>query len=116
MKNLPHTKTLPAHYLDPRTQQLCNDAAASIAFHTQQNTAKTQAETEKELELFYKQLEALEKPVAKHLRADEKKTLRDFYKERISRNLQRLDLFINGMADTARALNCEVLEPKTEAQ
>ena len=109
MKNVPHTKTLPAHYLDNRTQQLCNDAAASIANHTRQSKLTwDQPQVEKELNLFYKQLEALDSPTAAHLRIDEKNTLRNYYKRKIRQNLTRLDVFVNGLADTARAINCNV--------
>lgn len=107
-------KTLPRHYLDHRTQQLCNDANAAIHYHTQQSrAARDQAQTEKELNLFYKQLEALDSPTAAHLRIDEKKTLRNYYKGKIRQNLNRLDVFINGTIDTARAINSNVVEPQT---
>jgi hypothetical protein len=102
-------KTLPAHYLDYRTQQLIDDANADIQHHTQQMRAvKDQAQTEKELRLFYDQLEALDKPVAAHLRPDEKETLSNYYKTKIRQNLNRLDVFVNGLADTARALKKNV--------
>jgi len=116
MKNLPHTQTtkqLPAHYLDNRTQQMCNDAIADIQHHMRQSALTwDQTQVEKELNLFYKQLEALDKPAAAHLRIDEKKTLCEYYKNKIRQNLQRLSVFMHGPALTARAINYNVVEPK----
>ncbi|MAB38929.1 MAG: hypothetical protein CL528_00465 [Aequorivita sp.] len=115
MKNLPHTPTkqLPAHYLDNRTQQMCNDAIADIQHHMRQSALTwDQTQVEKELNLFYKQLEALDKPAAAHLRIDEKKTLRKYYQNMIRQNTARLDVFINGLVLTARAINCNVVEPQ----
>jgi uncharacterized FlaG/YvyC family protein len=113
MENLPHPKTLPAHYLDTKTRQMCNDANASIQHHMRQSALTwDQGQVEKELNLFYKQLEALDSPAAKHLRIDEKKTLREYYKKMIRQNTARLDVFINGLSLTARAINCNVVEPQ----
>lgn len=109
MKNLPQFRPMPAHYLDNRTQQMCNDANAAIKHHTQQSSlAWDQHTVENELNLFYKQLEALDSPQAQHLRIDEKKTLRNYYKGKIKQNLERLSVFLNGFANTARAINCNV--------
>jgi hypothetical protein len=112
MNNLPQTP--PAPKFDTKTQHMINDAIAGIKFHSHNNCKTTwdQAQVEKELNLFYKQLEALDSPSAEHLRIDEKKTLRDYYKKKIRQNLQRLAVFMQGSADIARAINCNVVEPQ----
>lgn len=113
MKNLPHSKTLPAHYLDKRTQEMVNDAIAGIKFHSHNNCkpALDQAQVEKELALFYNQMEALDKPIADNLKPFEKETLRNYYKAQIRRRKAQLSVFVTGLALTDRAININVIEP-----
>tara|TARA_R110002012_G_scaffold250357_6_gene428164 strand:- start:7136 stop:7483 length:348 start_codon:yes stop_codon:yes gene_type:complete len=112
MKNLPQTQE-PAEKLDTKTQQMINDAVADVKYHTRYRHAQwDQEKVETELNIFYKQLEALDEPKAAHLRIDEKKQLRAYFKNKIRQNLQRLSIFLQGPALTARAINCNVVEPQ----
>lgn len=101
---------VPQPPTDTKTKEMLRDANANILFHTRNKSAATwdQAQTEKELDLFYRQLEALDSPTAEHLRIDEKKALREYYKNKIRQGAQRLDIFIHGVALTERARNCNV--------
>ncbi len=115
MKTLPQPKKLPAHYMDQRTQQMRNDAVVSINYHTQKNSRPKlpQKQVEKELNLFYKQNEALDSEAALHLTTAEKQTLKQYFKTQINKRTAQLDVFINGAALTARAINKTVVEPET---
>ncbi|MDP2687546.1 MAG: hypothetical protein Q8O62_10005 [Aequorivita sp.] len=119
MKNLPQ---LPAHYLDNRpqpdpqtdtkTKEMLRGAIADIDFHNRYNAEKQwgKKQVKKELNLYYKQQEALDGPKAETLTVDEKKRLRSYYKEQIRRRLIRLDILINGKQTTANAINCNVVD------
>jgi len=113
MKNLPHTQE-PAEKLDTKTQLMVNDAVAGIKFHSHNNCKATldQAQVENELNLYFNQLEALDKPVADNLKPFEKETLRNYYKSQIRRRKAQLSVFVTGLALTAHAINCNVVEPQ----
>lgn len=104
MKNLPHPN---------KTQQIANDAIASINYYKEfAHTTWSQPQVEKELNLFYKQQEALDQPVAEHLRPDEKNILRQYYKDQIRQRLNHLSVFLQVSADTAKAIKMEVVNPE----
>lgn len=108
MKNLPQTET------DTKTKQLLRGAIAGIDFHAHNSLAAVwdQSKVEEELELYYKQLEALDSPKAATLTVDEKKSLRGYYQKQIRQRLTRLSILIKGTPLTARAINCNVVQPE----
>lgn len=106
-------KNLPAHYLDTRTQELYNNAVAGLNYHKTVNAPSWgQAQIEKELDMYYNQLEALDGPKTDNFSASQKTALRRYYKQQITQRLANLELFLHGIALTARAINCKVVAPQ----